>query len=117
MRNAFYHQYERYGAGAVQLPRPPSDGCGGGALINGNGTLYGTTGSSGSYFNWGTVFSISTTVTERVLHSFNNNGSDGIYPGDLIDVKGTLYGTTGEGGAYGYGGSVDGYGTVFALGL
>ena len=52
-----------------------------------------------------------TTWNERVLHSFNNNGTDGYEPyfGSLIfDATGNLYGTTYEGGIYGYG-------TVFEL--
>ena len=45
---------------------------------------------------------------ETVLHSFAG-APDGAYPdASLIDVKGTLYGTTDSGGSYGDG-------TVFAL--
>jgi hypothetical protein len=50
---------------------------------------------------------------ENVLYSFcrQQNCADGAVPGQggLIDVKGTLYGTTAIGGAYGEG-------TVFRLG-
>ena len=57
----------------------------------------------------GTVFSITTGGTEKVLHSFGK-GTDGSNPyAGLIDVNGTLYGTTVYGGAYDY------YGTVFSL--
>ncbi|MGB8965119.1 MAG: hypothetical protein WCB99_05720 [Candidatus Cybelea sp.] len=43
-----------------------------------------------------------------MLHSFGD-GTDGAQPfAGLVDVKGTLYGTTAQGGTYGYG-------TVFAL--
>jgi uncharacterized repeat protein (TIGR03803 family) len=71
-------------------------------LIDVNGTLYGTTvtgGSAGSgcayvSIGCGTVFSITTSGKETVLHSFGNYG-DGIYPyAGLLNVKGTLYGTT-----------------------
>lgn len=56
----------------------------------------------------GTVFSISRSGTEKVLHSFGS-GSDGKPPtAGLIDVNGTLYGTTFVGGTHGKG-------TVFAL--
>ena len=58
----------------------------------------------------GTVFSVTPDGTEQVLHSFGS-GSDGVSPhASLIDVNGTLYGTTflGGGGAFGLG-------TVFAL--
>ncbi len=79
------------------------------SLIDVKGTLYGTTSLGGTYGTGaGTVFSISTSGTEKVLHSFGS-GSDGTQPdASLINVGGTLYGTTGGGGAYGYG-------TVFAL--
>jgi len=47
--------------------------------------------------------------TEKALHNFNSNGTDGTYPGGLIlDAAGNLYGTTGGGGAYDAG-------TVFEL--
>jgi uncharacterized repeat protein (TIGR03803 family) len=45
------------------------------------------------------AISITPSGNENVLHSFGN-GADGIDPiGSLIAVKGTLYGTTSEGGA------------------
>ena len=76
--------------------------------INVKGTLYGTTYYGGAY-NDGTVFSFDlTTGTEHVLHSFGN-GTDGIVPHvSLINVNGTLYGTTSLGGA-------NGGGTVFSI--
>lgn len=78
------------------------------ALLNVKGTLYGTTSQGGTYGR-GTVFSINpTTGAETVLHNFGN-GSDGATPlAGMIDVKGTLYGTTSAGGT-------NGNGTVFAL--
>jgi uncharacterized repeat protein (TIGR03803 family) len=81
-------------------------------LIDVNGTLYGTTAYGGAYGAEGeysgTVFSITTTGQEKVLHSFGS-GSDGLYPNaGLIDVNGTLYGTTSLGGAFGLG-------TVFSI--
>jgi uncharacterized repeat protein (TIGR03803 family) len=81
-------------------------------LINVNGTLYGTTASGGSGctgYGCGTVFSVTTDGTEKVLYSFGG-GSDGENPeAGLINVKGTLYGTTQNGG-----GSF-GYRTVFSV--
>ena len=79
-------------------------------LLNVRGTLYGTTAYGGAYGK-GTVFSMSLTgADEKVLHSFGH-GSDGSTPlAGLIDVNGTLYGTTSAGGKYGDG-------TVFALTL
>jgi uncharacterized repeat protein (TIGR03803 family) len=61
--------------------------------------LYGTT-SAGGADSEGTVFRVTTSGTERVLHSFGESyEDDGIYPmSDLIYVNGTLYGTTYEGG-------------------
>jgi uncharacterized repeat protein (TIGR03803 family) len=71
-------------------------------------TLYGTTARGGAHGD-GTVFSITPTGTETVLHSFT--GSDGNFPlATLLNVNGTLYGTTSSGGAYGYG-------TVFSITL
>ncbi len=69
--------------------------------------LYGTTYRGGAS-DYGTVFRLSRTGKEKVLHSFN--GADGALPyaGVLMDTKGNLYGTTAEGGA-------SGYGTVFKL--
>lgn len=80
-------------------------------LVEVEGTLYGTTYQGGTpYGGTGTVFSISTTGTEAVLHSFGQ-GSDGRDPAAaLIAVNGTLYGTTQEGGAYTFNG-----GTVFSI--
>lgn len=68
-------------------------------LTNVNGALYGTT-SKGGPSNAGTVFSISTSGSERVLYSFKGQ-SDGAYPDSaLINVNGTLYGTTFRGGSF-----------------
>ena len=76
-------------------------------LLNINGTLYGTTQGGGAN-NDGTVFSITTSGTETVLHSFGTGTGDGQNPyAGLINVNGTLYGTTTSGGS--------GYGTVFSF--
>jgi uncharacterized repeat protein (TIGR03803 family) len=90
------------------------------ALINVKGTLYGTTSgggaySCGSHVGCGTVFSITTGGTEKVLYSFSAPGmGDGYYPtAALIDVKGTLYGTTVYGGVEGCGSN--NCGTVFSI--
>ena len=73
------------------------------AFINVKGTLYGTTSRGGSN-NSGTVFSIAKNGEETVLHSFGASSLDGRQPfAPLINVSGTLYGTTSAGGAYGYG--------------
>jgi uncharacterized repeat protein (TIGR03803 family) len=82
------------------------------SLIDVGGTLYGTTAGGGLCFNCGTVFSITTDGTEKVLHRFGNGidgRPDGVQPyASLIDVHGTLYGTTEGGGFYSRG-------TLFSL--
>lgn len=78
------------------------------ALIDVKGTLYGTTVAGGKYYysyysDSGTVFSITTSGSEKVLHSFGY-GTDGVHPAaSLIDAKGVLYGTTLAGGKYDHG--------------
>jgi uncharacterized repeat protein (TIGR03803 family) len=85
------------------------------ALVDVNGTLYGTTEwtrGCNLFGSCGTVFSIEPNGTEKVLHRFHG-GTDGGSPvASLIDVSGTLYGTTYGGG----GGDCDsGCGTVFSI--
>jgi uncharacterized repeat protein (TIGR03803 family) len=79
-----------------------------GNLLDVNGTLYGTTEYGGT-IGYGTIFSITTSGKETVLHSFTGKPGDGANPqAGLVDVNGTLYGTTSSGGA-------NGYGTVFSI--
>lgn len=68
------------------------------ALLDLQGALYGTTISGGTYGN-GTIFSLNPkTGAELTVYSFQN-GTDGVLPAaGLINVKGTLYGTTEAGG-------------------
>ena len=78
-------------------------------LLSVGSTLYGTTTNGGQY-GAGTVFAIAkATGQETVLHSFGSSG-DGNSPeyGRLVDLNGTLYGTTVNGGA-------NGEGTVFSI--
>ncbi|MGA9944519.1 MAG: choice-of-anchor tandem repeat GloVer-containing protein [Candidatus Cybelea sp.] len=87
------------------------------SLVDVNGTLYGTTNYGGAGLYFGTIFSISTSGTEKVLYSFAG-GSDGAHPGaSVIDVNGTLYGTTSYGGSgcFTSHGLYSGCGTVFAV--
>lgn len=100
---------------------PPHDGWYPEAsLLNLNGTLYGTTDRGGTS-NYGTVFTITTSGHESVLHSFMGSGNghhpDGEHPeSGLIYLKDNLFGTTANGGAYtGCPGSSGGCGTVFAV--
>jgi uncharacterized repeat protein (TIGR03803 family) len=92
-----------------------SDGAGpDGGLVNVGGTLYGTTTRGGTSSD-GTVYSITTSGTETVLYSFQG-GADGLEPlaGGLLNVSGTLYGTTVNGGG-GSGCAGPGCGTVFKI--
>lgn len=85
-------------------------------LINVNGILYGVTGAGGvgnCNGGCGTVFSVTTTGTEKVLHRFGASGDGTIPYGRLININGTLYGTTLFGGRNGYGSS--GCGTFFRV--
>ncbi len=69
-------------------------------LIDVSGTLYGTTEHGGTN-GQGTVFSITTSGTENVLHSFGGSGTDGSLPvAGLVNVNGVLYGTTTRGGTH-----------------
>jgi uncharacterized repeat protein (TIGR03803 family) len=70
------------------------------ALVNVGGTLYGTTPNGGASNIWGTVFSITSQGTYAVLYSFAGKPDGGVPLGNLIDVDGTLYGTTKVGGAH-----------------
>jgi uncharacterized repeat protein (TIGR03803 family) len=78
-----------------------------GAVRDAAGNLYGTTEYGGA-FGYGTVFKLTPSGTETILHSFDLN-ADGAYPlARLVLYRGNLYGTTVNGGAY-----VDG--TVFEV--
>ncbi len=78
------------------------------------GNLYGTTDGGGKN-GFGTVFEMRKSNTgwaHRILYSFNQTYSgDGNQPhaGVVMDRVGNLYGTTYDGGAYNY------FGTVFKL--
>jgi uncharacterized repeat protein (TIGR03803 family) len=87
----------------------PNDGSSPAAgLVDVNGTLYGTTTSGGKNGD-GTIFSITPSGTETVLHSFAGKPNDGMRPSSALhDVHGILYGTTGAGGA-------NDVGTVFSI--
>jgi uncharacterized repeat protein (TIGR03803 family) len=88
--------------GGVDGAKPESS-----LVLDGFGNLYGTT-TGGGASGYGTVFKLSKTGKETVLHSFG--GADGATPlaGLIRDSNGNLYGTTYFGGAWGPG-------TVFKL--
>jgi uncharacterized repeat protein (TIGR03803 family) len=81
-----------------------------GLIFDAAGNLYGTTFYGGTY-NYGAVFELTPAGggvwTEKVLHNFNYNGTDGALPyaGLIFDAARNLYGTTLEGGTY-YSGTV-----------
>jgi uncharacterized repeat protein (TIGR03803 family) len=73
-----------------------------------NGAFYGTTSAGGTSYGWGTVFKVGASGKEHVIYKFKAN-NDGAHPyAGLIDVNGTLYGTTYQGGT-------SGSGTVFKV--
>ncbi len=79
------YSFRGYGDGY----RPTAD------LIDVKGTLYGTTIAGGkyneSYGGDGTVFSVTTSGAEKVLHSFGQ-GKDGISPyAGLVNLNGSIY--------------------------
>jgi uncharacterized repeat protein (TIGR03803 family) len=78
-----------------------------GLLRDERGNLYGATyfGGAGTV---GTIFRVTSTGAENVLHSFSGTAGEFPFGGLVRDAKNNLYGTTELGGAYGYG-------TVFEL--
>jgi uncharacterized repeat protein (TIGR03803 family) len=80
-----------------------------GLLRDAAGNLYGTTYGGGTA-GYGTVFELSATGMETILHNFAGYPTDGQSPEAVLvrDAAGNLYGTTLEGGAHAYG-------TVFKL--
>jgi uncharacterized repeat protein (TIGR03803 family) len=85
-------------------------------LVNVKGTLYGTTAFGGAHDD-GIVFAITPSGKETILHSFKGGASDGAEPwAGLVDVNGTLYGTTVVGGGVTSNcKQLDGCGTVFSI--
>ncbi|MGC2406755.1 MAG: choice-of-anchor tandem repeat GloVer-containing protein [Candidatus Cybelea sp.] len=87
-------------------------------VLDVNGTFYGTTYNGGESacfrkLGCGTVYTVTASGSETVLHSFTG-GSDGAHPAaGLIDVNGTLYGATEYGG--GAGCKKAGCGTVYSI--
>jgi uncharacterized repeat protein (TIGR03803 family) len=82
----------------------------GNLVQDGAGNLYGTTFEGGTHYQ-GTIFKLTPSGTESILHSFSGgSGADGAYPaGGLVrDASGNLYGTTYQGG-------INGLGTIFEL--
>jgi uncharacterized repeat protein (TIGR03803 family) len=83
-----------------------------GLIFDASGNLYGTTANGGGCndpYSCGTVFELTPKAgggwTEKTLHSFNDKPKDGYHPNAslIFDASDNLYGTTAEGGTYGYG--------------
>lgn len=70
-----------------------------------HGTLYGTAQQAGLSGN-GTIFSVSTSGAYHQLYSFGANPDSSTPYATLLDVNGTLYGTSYAGGAPGSDGTV-----------
>jgi uncharacterized repeat protein (TIGR03803 family) len=81
-----------------------------GLIRDAAGNLYGTTTVGGGPSCVGTVFKLSTTGKETVLHCFAGQPTDGGYPlaSLILSKKGNLYGTTDSGGT-------NNVGTVFNM--
>ena len=80
---------------------PPNDGAEpwGGVVLDAKGNMYGTTSQGGAY-GLGTVFKLTPSGKETVLHSFSGGDGETPYAGLVANQKGTMYGTTYYGGAY-----------------
>jgi uncharacterized repeat protein (TIGR03803 family) len=90
----------------------PGDGAApaGSLVMDDAGNFYGTTASGGSQYLMGSVYRLSSTGREIVLHAFISSSGDGSFPlgGVIRDAAGNLYGTTNGGGT-------SNLGTVFQL--
>lgn len=78
-----------------------------GSLIKAsNGLLYGTTNQGGT-FNYGTIFSCTTSGNFGVIHNFTGSGGSASNSSLLEASNGIFYGTTSAGG-------LNGFGTVYS---
>ncbi len=78
------------------------DGPSAGLIQDTAGNLYGTDQWGGDY-GLGSVFVVTTSGQEKVLHSFAGPDGKWLLSGLVQDAAGNLYGTTVYGGAYGWG--------------
>jgi len=102
-KESFLYSFGPVGENDGQSPQ-------GGLIMDGAGSLYGTTQFGGLNFT-GTVFKVSAAGAESVVYSFGPmGGSDAQYPmaGVIMDNTGNLYGTGSSGGT-------DATGAVFKI--
>jgi uncharacterized repeat protein (TIGR03803 family) len=94
---------------AIPGPRHGADGAYpvGSVVFDPQGNLYGTTSSGGLYSpgacttSCGTVFKMTATGAEKLIHIFTGAPNDGSGPNSLImDTQGNFYGVTSEGGTF-----------------
>lgn len=94
-----------------------NDGAGPLGVVYLHGMLYGVTSYGGKYdtgppyhTTFGTVFSLTLSGSEKILHNFHGSGyADAATPaGNLVELNGTLYGTSQYGGT-------SNKGTVFSV--
>ena len=83
-----------FGASSTDAVNPSS-----GVIQGTDGNFYGT--ASGGAAEYGTVFMVTPSGVETVLHSFGGSTTDGQYPGGGVvqGLDGNFYGTTTYGGA------------------
>jgi len=79
-----------------------------GLVADAKGNLYGTTYNGGNSSSYGVVYELTLsggTWSQTVLHEFTGGTTDGAYAYSPLtfDSSGNLYGTTYQGGTYGYG--------------
>ena len=117
-KDSVTHRAPRY---AVLFNFDQTDGAwpSNGDLLNVHGTLYGMTSTGGVINNscrvsagCGTVFSITPSGTESTLYKLKGSPDGGTPYANLVEVNGTLYGTTYYGGKSACNG---GCGTVFSI--
>ena len=72
-------------------------------IVQDNGIFYGTTSGVRRPVTYGTIFALTSSGIEKVLFTFKGQAKQGATPTDLIDVGGTLYGSTEAGGSYRFG--------------
>ncbi len=92
-----------------------------GGLTDVNGVLFGSTAGGGTHnctrhSECGTIFSVDTSGSETVVHEFAGPPDGALPYGDLIYARGTILGTTENGGSDACG-DYRGCGTVFSIAL